>query len=120
MPAGEAQRRATEARAAGLATPLGRRSRGSVTSGPQRPVYCGKPESAAEPALTPGGRGRQLTQGWRGPCGGTGRGRGGAGRSGGPQGASTGCLLLHISKMKINDAFKVPRAPSGVVIQMKN
>ena len=53
MPAGEAQRRATEARAAGLATPLGRRSRGSVTSGPQRPVYCGKPESAAEPALTP-------------------------------------------------------------------
>ena len=53
MPAGEVQRRATEARAAGLATPLGRRSRGSVTSGPQRPVYCGKPESAAEPALTP-------------------------------------------------------------------
>ena len=95
---------------------LGRRSRGSVTPGPQRPVHCGKPEPAAELALTPGGRVRQLTQGWRRPCPETGRGRGGARRSGGPQGARTGCLLLHISKMKINDAFKVRRAPSRVVM----
>ena len=87
-----------------------------ILSRPQRPVHCGKPEPAAGPALTPGGRVRELTQGWRGPCAGPGRGRGGAGRPGGPQGASTGCLLLHISKMKIKDAFKVPRAPSRVVI----
>lgn len=80
------------------------------------PVHCGKPEPAAEPALTPGGRVRELPQGWRGRCARTGRARGGAGRSGGPRAASAGCLLPHIPKRKINDAFEVPRAPSRVVV----
>lgn len=72
-------------------------------------MHCRKPEPAAEPALTDPWRARSKTN----------PGLANEEEAPGAQGDHREKLLVPIApqlKMKINDAFKVPRAPSRVVL----